>query len=235
MPLKSAGDTGWVRAYEWMKEAIDSCRFPMGAQLPETHIAKEAGVSRTPVREALRVLERDGYVKIIPKRGAFVSEISIDDVREIYEIRKLLEPFAALSAASRIPDAEIRELSAEWEQLRRRAENGELTNFSDFADKDIKMHLTIARYAANGRICAILKGYYVQIRRFQRLSVQSLADVRNSIGQHVELIERLKDRDPYALRLCLYDHVAAGEGFIMKGCFLLSERASDILPEKAVL
>lgn len=235
MPVKSAGDTSWVKAYEWMKEAIDSCRFPMGAQLTETHIAKEAGVSRTPVREALRVLEQDGYVKIIPKRGAFVSAISIDDVREIYEIRKLLEPFAALSAAIRIPDAEIRELSAEWELLRRRAENGERIDFSDFADKDLKMHLTIARHAANGRICAILKGYHVQIRRFQRLSAQSLSDVRNSIGQHIDLIKRLKDRDPHALRLCLYDHVAASEGFIMKGYFLLSERAPDVLPEKAVL
>lgn len=107
----------WVKAYNWIKEGIDSCALKMGEPLPETFIANETGVSRTPVREALRVLEQDGYIKIVPLKGAFVSEISLEDVREIYDIRKLLEPFAALSAANRIPDSEIKEMSAEWDGL----------------------------------------------------------------------------------------------------------------------
>lgn len=59
----------WVKAYNWIKEGIDSCALKMGEPLPETFIANETGVSRTPVREALRVLEQDGYIKIVPLKG----------------------------------------------------------------------------------------------------------------------------------------------------------------------
>ena len=93
----------WIKAYDWIKDGVDAGRLKMGEPLPETWLANEVGVSRTPVREALRVLEQDGYIKIVPLKGAFVSEISLEDVREIYDIRKLLEPFAALTAANRMP------------------------------------------------------------------------------------------------------------------------------------
>ncbi len=210
----------WVKAYNWIKEGIDSCALKMGEPLPETFIANETGVSRTPVREALRVLEQDGYIKIVPLKGAFVSEISLEDVREIYDIRKLLEPFAALSAANRIPDSEIKEMSAEWERLSKRAENGEEIDFSTVADCDLKLHFTIAKYATNRRIGAILMSYHVQIKRFQRLSAQSLADIRNSIEQHIIILNCIKRRDPKALHACLYDHVVNSEGYIMKDYFL---------------
>ena len=210
----------WIKVYDWRREGIDSCALKMGEPLPETFLANEIGVSRTPVREALRVLEQDGYIKIVPLKGAFVSEISLEDVREIYDIRKLLEPFAALSAANRIPDGEIKEMSAEWEQLGKRVKNGEHIDFSSVADSDIRLHFTIAKYATNRRIGAILMSYHVQIKRFQRLSAQSLADIQNSINQHIIIIDCLKRRDPKALHNCLYEHVVNSEGYIMKDYFL---------------
>ena len=208
----------WIKVYDWIREGIDSCALKMGEPLPETFLANEIGVSRTPVREALRVLEQDGYIKIVPLKGAFVSEISLEDVREIYDIRKLLEPFAALSAANRIPDGEIKEISAEWEQLGKRVKNGEHIDFSSVSD--IRLHFTIAKYATNRRIGAILMSYHVQIKRFQRLSAQSLADIQNSINQHIIIIDCLKLRDPKALHNCLYEHVVNSEGYIMKDYFL---------------
>ncbi|WP_278548805.1 GntR family transcriptional regulator [Cloacibacillus evryensis] len=210
----------WIKVYDWIREGIDSCALKMGEPLPETFLANEIGVSRTPVREALRVLEQDGYIKIVPKKGAFVSEISIEDVREIYDIRKLLEPFAALSAANRIPDRDIVEMTAEWQELGRSFKKGEEIDLTKVADMDIRLHFTIASYATNKRICAILTAYHVQIKRFQRLSVQSLADMQNSIDQHLKILSCIKERDPKALHQCLYDHVVNSEGFIMKDYFL---------------
>ena len=99
MTARSMETTSWIKAYDWIKEGIESCRLKMGEQLPEMYLVKEIGVSRTPIREAMRVLEQEGYIKIISNKGAFVSKISVNDIKEIYEIRKLLEPFAALSAA----------------------------------------------------------------------------------------------------------------------------------------
>ncbi len=210
----------WLKAYDWIKDRIDSGQLKMGEPLPETFLAKEIDVSRTPIREALRVLEQDDYVKIIPQKGAFVSEISLEDVREIYDIRKLLEPFAALSAANRIPDAKIAEMDIEWGGISKQTSEGHPIDIARLSDMDLDLHFTISKYATNKRISAILDNYHVQIKRFQRLSMQSLADIQNSVDQHIIIIECLKERNPKKLHKCLYDHVVNSEGFILKDYFL---------------
>lgn len=220
MTARSMETTSWIKAYDWIKEGIESCRLKMGEQLPEMYLVKEIGVSRTPIREAMRVLEQEGYIKIISNKGAFVSKISVNDIKEIYEIRKLLEPFAALSAANRIPDVDITAMEREWRILDRTFRNNGCVDISRLTSCDLKLHLSIANNSANKRVGAIISSYHVQIKRFQRLSVQSLDDTQNSIDQHLRIIECLKKRDPEELRICLYDHIVNSEGYIMKDYFL---------------
>ena len=220
MTARSTETTSWIKAYDWMKEEIESGRVKMGEQLPEMSLVKKIGVSRTPIREAMRVLEQEGYIKIISNKGAFVSEISIEDIKEIYEIRKLLEPFAALSAAIRIPATDVTLMDNEWKALKRTFIRTGMVDLSKVAALDIKLHMTIANSASNRRIGAIISLYHVQIKRFQRLSVQSLDDLQNSIDQHLRIIECLKKRNPEELRVCLYNHVVNSESYIMKGYFL---------------
>lgn len=209
----------WTKAYEWIRDAIDSRKLEMGTPLPENLLAKEIGVSRTPIREALRSLEQDGYVKIIPQKGAFVSEISLEDLKEIYDIRKLLEPFAALSAVNRIPDGEIDEMERGWKALKRAALAGEVS-LSKVSEMDLLLHMTITKYATNKRIGAIITTYHAQIQRFQKLSAQSLANIHETIGQHVEILEKLRERDARGLSSLLYEHIAKSESNIMKDYFL---------------
>jgi len=209
----------WTKAYEWIRDAIESGELEMGTPLPENLLAKEIGVSRTPIREALRSLEQDGYVKIIPQKGAFVSEISLEDLKEIYDIRKLLEPFAALSAVNRIPDGEIDEMERGWKALKRAALAGEVS-LSKVSEMDLLLHMTITKYATNKRIGAIITTYHAQIQRFQKLSAQSLANIHETIGQHVEILEKLRERDARGLSSLLYEHIAKSESNIMKDYFL---------------
>lgn len=209
----------WTKAYEWIRDAIESGELEMGTPLPENLLAREIGVSRTPIREALRSLEQDGYVKIIPQKGAFVSEISLEDLKEIYDIRKLLEPFAALSAVNRIPDGEIDEMERGWKALKRAALAGEVS-LSKVSEMDLLLHMTITKYATNKRIGAIITTYHAQIQRFQKLSAQSLANIHETIGQHVEILEKLRERDARGLSSLLYEHIAKSESNIMKDYFL---------------
>ncbi len=209
----------WTKAYEWIRDAIESGELEMGTPLPENLLAKEIGVSRTPIREALRSLEQDGYVKIIPQKGAFVSEISLEDLKEIYDIRKLLEPFAALSAVNRIPDGEIDEMERGWKALKRAVLAGEVS-LSKVSEMDLLLHMTITKYATNKRIGAIITTYHAQIQRFQKLSAQSLANIHETIGQHVEILEKLRERDARGLSSLLYEHIAKSESNIMKDYFL---------------
>ena len=210
----------WTKAYEWIRNAIESGEIEMGAPLPENQLAKEIGVSRTPIREALRSLEQDGYVKIIPQKGAFVSEISLEDLKEIYDIRKLLEPFAALSAVNRIPEEEIDEMEKGWKTLKKAALAGEV-DLTHVSEMDLLLHLTITKYATNKRIGAIITTDHAQIKRFQKLSAQSLsANIHDTIGQHLEILEKLRARDAKGLSSLLYEHITKSESNIMKDYFL---------------
>ena len=209
----------WTKAYEWIRDAIESGELEMGTPLPENLLAREIGVSRTPIREALRSLEQDGYVKIIPQKGAFVSEISLEDLKEIYDIRKLLEPFAALSAVNRIPEEEIDEMEKGWKALKKAALAGEV-DLTRVSEMDLLLHLTITKYATNKRIGAIITTYHAQINRFQKLSAQSLSNIHETIGQHVEILEKLRERDARGLSSLLYEHIAKSESNIMKDYFL---------------
>lgn len=209
----------WTKAYEWIRDAIESREIEVGAPLPENQLAREIGISRTPIREALRSLEQDGYVKIIPQKGAFVSEISLEDIKEIYDIRKLLEPFAALSAVNRIPEEEIDEMERGWKALKKAAVAGDV-DLARVSEMDLLLHMTITKYAANKRIGAIISTYHAQIKRFQKLSAQSLSDIHETIGQHLEILEKLRERDARGLSSLLYEHIAKSESNIMKDYFL---------------
>ena len=92
---------------ENIRDAILSGDFPAGMRLTELQLADEMGVSRTPIREAIRNLEQEGLVVMIPRHGAYVADVSIHDINEVYEIRTALETLAAGLAAERIEDSEI--------------------------------------------------------------------------------------------------------------------------------
>lgn len=202
-----------TKAYEWIKTSIESGELEEGQPLPENFLAKEIGVSRTPVREALRLLEQSNHVRIIPTKGAFVSEISIKDVKEIYDIRKLLEPFAALSAVSRIPEAELLNIEDEWLGIAKLVSSVPWTRV---AELDFRFHMTIVKYSTNSRIKEMLSSYHSQIKRFQMLSAQSHSDIPDTIKQHMELLIYLKKRDSDQFTNMLLTHITNSEENIIK-------------------
>lgn len=217
---KKNDKSSWIRAYNWIKDTIESGELERGTPLSENYLAGKIGISRTPIREALRFLEQDGFVTIVPTKGAFVSEISLEDVKEIYDIRKLLEPFASLSAVSRVPEEEINTMENGWNEIKKRVEEGVGIEWSQISDMDYCLHFTITKYSANKRISAILSSYHSQIKRFQLLSAESLADVKNTINQHVDLLECLRERDSKKFAECLYEHIVKSEENILKDYFI---------------
>ncbi len=217
---KTNDKSSWLRAYNWVKDAIESGELEMGSPLPENYLAEKISVSRTPVREALRFLEQDGFVTIVPTKGAFVSEISLEDVKEIYDIRKLLEPFASLSAVNRVPEEEIDVMEKGWIEIQKMVDEGNLIDWNQISDMDYCLHFTIIKYSINKRISAILSSYHSQIKRFQLLSAESLADVKNTIKQHVDLLECLRERDSKKFSTQLHEHIVKSEDNILKDYFI---------------
>ena len=165
-------------------------------------------------------MEQDGFVTIVPTKGAFVSEISLEDVKEIYDIRKLLEPFASLSAVSRVPEEEINSMENGWNKIKKNVEEGIHIEWSQISEMDYCLHFAIIKYSVNKRISAILSSYHSQIKRFQLLSAESLADVKNTIKQHVDLLECLRERDSKKFAERLYEHIVKSEENILKDYFI---------------
>ena len=95
---------------EHIRQAIIDGTFTRGERLMEIQLAEQMGVSRTPVREAIRKLELEGFVVMIPRRGTYVADISIKDLNEVYEIRTALDVLAAGLAAERINDDELEQM-----------------------------------------------------------------------------------------------------------------------------
>src|SRR5579864_9777932 len=105
-------------ATELIREAIIDGRLPPGQRLKEEELAQELGISRTPVREALLILQAEGLVTAVPNRGAVVRTYTESDLVDMYELRALLESFAAHQAAKRITEAQLAALSDSCEHFK---------------------------------------------------------------------------------------------------------------------
>jgi len=103
-------ETLYKKVYANIREAIVTKKYAPGEALTESALVKELGVSRTPIREALRLLEKENLVRIYPRRGAFVNSISLDNLREIFEIREILEGEVACRVAAYISIPELEQI-----------------------------------------------------------------------------------------------------------------------------
>lgn len=216
MSRKTEGQGLSQVAYEWIKEAILDDRLKEGEPLSENRLAAEIQVSRTPIREALRNLEQDGFVRLVPGKGAFVAGISIEDLKEVYDIRILLEPLAARTAIDRIPSEEIEEAEARWKELQNRILRGELVTPEEINKEDRHLHEMITDYSSNNRLKQILLTLHAQIERFQLLSAESLGNPADSVAEHLEIIECLKHRDKEEIQALLAKHIQLSEDYILK-------------------
>lgn len=163
------------RAYVDLREEIIGVRLAPGALLREDELMQRLGVGRTPVREALQRLQRDGFVTVIPRRGTLVSDISITDLAAIYEVRKQLESWASRLAAERATDEDHREARRLMDDL------AALTAHDDYQTLltvDRRIHRFVYRTTKNPFLAGTLDRYqnlslrilHVAMNRFPRLT-----------------------------------------------------------------
>ena len=134
---------------EHIREAIINGVFAPGERLMEIQMADEMGVSRTPVREAIRKLEMEGFVVMIPRRGTYVSNMSIKDINDVYEIRTSLDILAAGLAAERINDDELEELQRLLVQVGHAIDSGDMEKV---LEADIAFHDVLYKASRNERL-----------------------------------------------------------------------------------
>ena len=181
-----------ARVYRSIRSDILSGRYKNGDELKEKSIGDELGVSRTPVREALRQLDLEGLVNIVPNKGAYVEAVTAQDIRDIYEIRALLEGLCARWAAQNISD----ELMAEME------ENIYLTEFHEKKNNskqvlmlDNRFHEIMYEASGSKELKRILKDYHEYVGRVRSVTLGNSTRAKNSTMEHKQICQAIKEHD----------------------------------------
>ena len=180
------------KVYRALKTEIIKGSLKPGTKLSEGKIAEQMGVSRTPVREALKELAAEGFVKMNPNQAVAVSNASVKDVQEVLQIRGVLEGLAARLATKTINEEEIKEL----EKYQKRME--QYTNKDDvlaFSEMDAEFHELILNICGNNRLIQIRKNLSDQAHRYRIRSLSVPGRLKYSLKEHQEIVEALKRKN----------------------------------------
>lgn len=197
------------RAYLTVRERILRGAYPAGTRLTEQEIANASGVSRTPVREALRRLQAEGFVKASANQGAVVTELTDDDVNEMFELRGLLEPYGVARAAERItPEgiAQLRELAqAQRQESLQRAEG-----FIDrIGELNSRFHRLAQSFSGNSRLTRLLPVLIEAPLVLKTFAHYDPAELLRSADHHLEIVSALEARDPEWAYTAMRTHILA--------------------------
>lgn len=193
-----------TRIRESLENGIVDGRFPPGAKLDPDAIAREFDVSRTPIREALQQLEASGLVRIVAKRGTFVSEWSVEELAERFEMMAEIEAACARLATRRITQAEFAELEAAHAECRRLAEAGEVDAY--YAENS-RFHACIYRATHNAFITQEALRLHAMLQPYRRLQLQARNRMARSFAEHDAVVEAIRTGDGAAAAEAMLDHV----------------------------
>ncbi|TYP51657.1 GntR family transcriptional regulator [Thermosediminibacter litoriperuensis] len=198
--------------FEALREAIITGELKPGERLMEVQLAEEMGVSRTPVREAIRKLELEGLVVMIPRKGAYVAGLSLKDAADVFEIRQSLEGLAAALAAERITDEEIESLERILVEITEAAENDDVETA---IRKDAEFHQILFKATRNDRLVQIINNLKEQIDRFRTQSFANRARVRSLLEEHKKIVEAITDRNVELAKKLAEEHIEKVENNVM--------------------
>ena len=177
---------------ETLRDAIASGVLQPGERLMEIQLAEELGVSRTPVREAIRKLELEGFVVMVPRRGTYVADLSLKDINEVFEIRTALDVLAAGLAAERITDEELELLERLLVHIGEYIDNG---NMEKIVDADSQFHDILYKASRNDRLVGIINNLREQFTRFRTISIAYPGRLKDTWEEHRRLVEAIAQRN----------------------------------------
>lgn len=205
----SAGENAEVhslggRIYHQIREDILNGIYRPDEELREAAIGKTLGVSRTPVREALRQLELEGLVYIIPNKGAYVKGISMEDIRDIYMIRSRLEGLSARLAAEKMTEEQLEELEEVILLAEFHAKKG---HYEKVFEMDGKFHKMLYKASGSKQLEHLLRDYHHYVQSVRKRSVSEMERAGRSTEEHKRILEAIRDRDPDRAEELAKEHI----------------------------
>lgn len=199
--------------FDSLREAIIGGVLRPGERLMEIQMAEELGVSRTPVREAIRKLELEGFVVMMPRKGAYVAGISLKDIADVFEVRVSLEALASGLAAERITGEELEELER---ILVRKAELITDGNLAAFVESDTQFHDSLYRCSRNQRLIQMLNNLQDEIQRFRSVSLAFPGRMQEALEEHRKIVEAVAERNVSEAQAAAWEHIEKAENSLLE-------------------
>lgn len=199
--------------FETIRNAIISGDIKPGERLMEVQMAEALGVSRTPVREAIRKLELEGLVIMLPRKGAYIADLSVKDLTEVMEIRASLEGLAAGLASVRIDQAEIEELEIKALKFHKSIENDDV---EELINMDLEFHDAIFRASRNERLIQLNNNLREQVQRFREIYHKKVNKSKETSKEHYEMVEAISRGDLDKAEKLARKHIENAEKSILQ-------------------
>ena len=188
-----------------LRDLIIDGELVPGEKVPEKDLCARFGVSRTPLREALKVLANEGLVTLTPNRGATVSELTIEDLEETFPVMGALEALSGEMAALRITDGEIAAIRKLHEAMVAHHQRGELAPYFKLNQK---IHEAILEAAGNPTLAGLHRSLAGRVRRARYVANMSAERWAKAVAEHEEILAALEARAPEGLGIILKRHLA---------------------------
>lgn len=190
--------------FNTLRQAILRGELKPGERLMEIQLANKLGVSRTPIREAIRKLELEGLVLMIPRKGAEVAEITEKSLRDVLEVRKALEELSVQLACERITPEMLKELGESAAEFEKILKSGDVT---EIAQADVHFHDIIYKAADNQRLMQLLNQLGEQMYRYRVEYLKNPSVYGKLIEEHEEIIRHIGDREKEKAVRVICEHI----------------------------
>lgn len=210
---------------ETLRDAIITGVLQPGERLMEIQLAEELGVSRTPVREAIRKLELEGFVVMVPRRGTYVADLSLKDANEVFEIRTALDVLAAGLAAERITDEELEELERMLVHI---GEYIDTENMDKLVEADSQFHDLLYKASRNDRLVGFISNLREQLTRFRAISIAYPGRLIKTWEEHRRLVEAIAQRNSDLAMQIAREHMENAEHTLLQD---MNERRGFVIRE----
>ena len=198
--------------YEELKRQILVGEIAPGTRMMEVELAEDMGVSRTPVREAIRKLEKEGLVTIEPRRGAYASDISIKDMVDVLEVRQMLEGMAASMAAQKVTEEEKLDFVEANSAYKNAVKKG---NIDEIIRYDELFHQLIVSYSGNKTLNQLLSQVQELALRFRYIYYDDFSRYENMPVEHEEIEEAIISGDTQKAKVVAEEHVERLKKFVI--------------------
>ena len=173
-------------AFNEIRQAILSGRFRPGERINQKQLTEELGISIIPLREAFRQLQAEGFISIIPHRGAYVNELSLQEIEDVYLIRIELEGLAAQLASKRLTRKDVKTMKSLFARMKSATER---KDFRPLFDLNRKFHFTVYQACRRPLLLELLNDLWDRSTRYRTIQTHDAQRVKEELGEHKDILE----------------------------------------------